>query len=133
ILSLELKESRVHYIVDRSLSDELGSEVVPKRIYTVCSRDNSLSLWPIKLLDQNGGLDDWSQSAHQAAIFAMQKSVKIVSNRPFVASETFEATGDFPEPDWGDHDFLKLLELGFKDRIITSVDHPVVQVLKGWR
>jgi len=47
------------------------------------------------------------------------------------AYEIFEAQGSIPEPIWPDLSFGEILRVAFKDRIIRSLDHPVVKRLHG--
>ena len=47
------------------------------------------------------------------------------------AYEIFEAMGKLPEPNWPDEGFNELLEIAFKNRIINSPDHIVIQQLAG--
>jgi hypothetical protein len=47
------------------------------------------------------------------------------------AYEVWEATAKLPEPDWPELTFEQTLQIGFKDRLITSVEHPVLARLMG--
>jgi hypothetical protein len=47
------------------------------------------------------------------------------------AYDVFEATATLPEPQWPDQSFQELLKVGFKDRQIDSLDHPVIRKLRG--
>ena len=45
--------------------------------------------------------------------------------------DVYEAEGELPEPEWPDHDIDALVQVAFRGKIITSLDHPVVQSLLG--
>ena len=47
--------------------------------------------------------------------------------------ETSVAEAKIAEPEWPDLRFNELLRLAFKDAFIDSIDHPVVQRLRGLR
>jgi hypothetical protein len=47
------------------------------------------------------------------------------------AYEIFEASGDLPEPVWPDISFEEILKIAFRDHIVNSLDHPLVQRLQG--
>jgi hypothetical protein len=47
------------------------------------------------------------------------------------AYETFEATGDLPEPIWPELPFPEILKIAFRDHIVERADHPLVQRLRG--
>ena len=48
-----------------------------------------------------------------------------------VAYELFEATGNFPEPEWPEVEFSEILRVAFRERYIDSIDHPLVKRLRG--
>jgi hypothetical protein len=49
---------------------------------------------------------------------------------PVGAYDVCVATGKLPEPEWPtDKTFNDILRIAFKDRLIETVDHPVVQRL----
>ena len=41
------------------------------------------------------------------------------------------ATAPLPEPEWPEETFEQLFRLAFRDRVIDSIDHPVIRQLKG--
>ena len=49
----------------------------------------------------------------------------------FGAYEVNVATGNLGEPEWTEEKFEALFRLAFRDRVICSIDHPVIQKLKG--
>jgi hypothetical protein len=64
---LEHREDREIYLVDRSLWEDLQSEIVPKVLYTGITRQGTLFIWSVRLPALEGRLDNWNRSAHQAA------------------------------------------------------------------
>lgn len=130
-LVLQLKEDGECYFVLPSLADELAQEVRPKQLYTYVGRDGNVALWPVNLPGEDGRLDTWSQSAHDAAKIAKSKWVRMVANRHVGAYDVFEARSVSDEPVWPDLSFRDVLNLAFKDRLITSLDHPIVKRLRG--
>jgi hypothetical protein len=38
---------------------------------------------------------------------------------------------DLPDPEWPEVSFQEILKIAFKDKIIQSIDHPVIQRLRG--
>lgn len=47
------------------------------------------------------------------------------------AYDVFEATAKLPQPEWPVESFEQLFRLAFRDRVIDSIDHPVIRQLKG--
>jgi len=128
---LELKEERENYLVSPDLWSELAGEVVPKMLYTAINRQGVLVLWPVRLADETGRLDAWNLSAHKAAQIAMEKWIRVASNRSLGAYETFTPRGALPEPEWPDISFQEILRIAFGDYQITSIDHSVLRRLRG--
>ena len=95
------------------------------------NRQGVVFLWPVRLPGEDGRGNAWHRSALQAADLAMKGWVKVAANMSLGAYEAFEATGDLPEPEWPDRGFSSLVDIAFKDYYVRSLDHPVIQRLKG--
>jgi len=128
---LEFKEEGENYLISPDLWHDLPGEVTPKMLYTAINRQDVLFLWPVRLADETGRLDAWNQSAHKAAQLAMEKWVRVASNRALGAYEIFPPTGELPEPEWPDINFQEILRIAFGDYQIKTFDHPVIQRLRG--
>jgi hypothetical protein len=130
-LVMELKEDRDSYIVTPEMASEMPGEAVPKMLRTTINRQGVVSIWPIRLPGEDGRLDNWNQSAMEAAQIAEEKWVRVAANMSLGAYDVFEAMGELPEPEWPDISFNELITIAFKGRIIDSPDHPVLKRLKG--
>jgi hypothetical protein len=102
---LELKEERETYLVDKTLWPILTNEIVPKVLFTVISRQNILSLWPVRLPGEDGRIDQWNRSALEAAELAQHNWIRLSSNMSLGAYEVHIAEADFPEPEWPEISF----------------------------
>lgn len=130
-LILQLKEDGENYVVSTDLFGELSNECRLKVLYTYVTREGNVGVWPVNMPGEDGRLDPWSESAHAAAKHAQSHWVRLVANRNLGAYDVMEATGLSDEPNWPDLDFMKLLSLAFKDRIISDLSHPIVRKLRG--
>ncbi|MBT6717136.1 MAG: hypothetical protein HOB18_05770 [Nitrospina sp.] len=128
---IEMKEDRETFLVAQPLWNELPGEIIPKVFLTGMTRQGVLFLWPIRLPNEDGRHDNWNRSALEAAELAKKKWVKVVSNMSLGGYEVYEATGELPDPEWPDLSFEKIMEVAFKDRYITGMDHPVIRRLNG--
>jgi hypothetical protein len=130
---VELKEDSETYLVDPSLWPDLIGESTfsPRALVTSINRQGVLFLWPIRLPNPDGRLDEWSRSAMEAATFASNKWVRVQANMSLGAYEVYEAAGQWATPDWPDMPFQNLLKLAFKDRFISTLDHPILKRLRG--
>ena len=128
---IELKEDRETFLVTPAMAAELPGEFVAATLYMAINRQGVLHLWPVKLPGPDGKHNDWHRSAAEAAEMAMHEWVRVSASMALGAYEIFEATGDLPEPIWPDLGFPDILKIAFRDRMISSLDHPVVQRLRG--
>jgi hypothetical protein len=131
VAMIELKEENEHYVVAPALAPGLIGEAVPKILFTGMTRQGNIFLWPVKLPGPDGKHDDWNRSALQAASQAMKAWVRVVANKQVGGYELVQATANLPAPQWPDMDFAQVFKIAFKDRIITSLDHPVLRKLRG--
>jgi hypothetical protein len=128
---LELKEDREVYIVNLAAVPELQSDAYIATLFTAVTRTNALFMWPVRVPAADGRVNEWHQSAADAAQRAMRSWVKMKSNMSLRAYEIFEAIGSLPEPEWPDLSFEAIYRIAFKDRLIASPDHPVIKRLRG--
>lgn len=130
---VELKEDAETYLIDPSLWPELGNESTfsPRMLMTAINRQGVFFLWPIRLPGADGRLDEWSRSAMEAATHASGKWCRVQANMSLGAYEIYEAAGQWASPEWPDIPFQQVLRIAFKDRFVTSLDHPVLKRLRG--
>ena len=134
---IELKDDGETYIVAKQLWPFLVNEpaFVPKVFVTYMARPGDvLALWPIRLPGPDGRLDDYNQSALNIGITLATKSwVRVNANRYLGAYEATVAPAgiSWGEPKWPDMPFEEILRLAFKDKLIETLDHPVLKRLRG--
>jgi hypothetical protein len=130
---IELKEDRETYLVAPALWPVLSTEATfsPRALFTALNKQNVLFLWPIRLPGPDGRVDDWSRTALEAAQLAVKGWCRVTANMALGGYEVFQATGQLAEPEWPDLPFQQILRVAFKDRFISSLDHPVLKRLRG--
>jgi hypothetical protein len=129
---LELKDVNETYLVLGEARRVLPEELAAKVLYLAITRQNNPFFWPIRLPDPSGRLDDWNQSAMGAAKRAETKWISVKANRHAGAYDVYEATAEgLPEPEWPEMSLEELLTIAFKNRIIRTPDHAVIQQLLG--
>jgi hypothetical protein len=133
ILILELKEEREIYLIDPDLRCELASEstVAPRLMVTAVNRQGVPFLWPVRLPGSDGKIDEWNRTAAEGADMATRRWVRIAANMSLGAYDLFTTEAKLPDPVWPEVSFQDLLRLAFKDRVIDSLEHPVVRRLRG--
>jgi hypothetical protein len=128
---IDLKDEREDYLVRPEVLPELAGEVVFKTIYTAINRQGVVFLWPVRLPAPDDRKSDWSRSAREAAELSMTRWVRLKANMSLGAYEITVAESIMADPAWPQLSFQELVKIAYRDRMITSVDHPVVRRLRG--
>ena len=128
---LENKASGETYLVSAEVASALGDQVRPVELHAAIDRQNNPFLIPIPLPGPNGVRNRWHESLAQAVERAKSVWLRISANKDLGGYDIYEATAKLPDPVWPDTTMDELLEVAFKGRIITSLDHPIVQERLG--
>ena len=128
---LENKAAGETYLVSAEVASALGDQVRAVELYAAIDRQNNPFLIPIPLPGPNGVRNRWHESLAQAVEKAKSVWIRISANKDLGGYDIFEATAKLPEPVWPDTTMDELLEVAFKGRIITTLDHPIVQERLG--
>jgi len=128
---VDLKDDREEYLVLPTILPELTSEVVYKTVFTAVNRQGVVSLWPIRLPAPDDRKTEWPRSAREAAELAMTRWVRMKANMSLGAYEITVAESVMADPVWPELSFPELVRIGFRGRIITRLDHPVIKRLRG--
>jgi hypothetical protein len=128
---IELKDEREEYIVrGRDLIGELTGEIMPKTLFTAISRQGVVFLWPVRL-PVEGKQMEWHRSMREAAEIGVKQWVRVKANMSLGAYEMSVAESTMAEPIWPEVTFQELIKLAFRDRLISTIDHPVIKRLRG--
>jgi hypothetical protein len=55
----------------------------------------------------------------------------VQANLALGSYEVHQALGNLPDPEWPGMPLNDLLRVAFRDRLITTMDHPVLRRLRG--
>jgi hypothetical protein len=123
---IELKEDReIYAIANLRAMPELQAECFIATLFTAITRTGVLFLWPVRVPATGGRSNEWHTSMATAAQLAMPKWIRIKADMNLRAYQIFAAESSIPDPIWPELDFAALCRIALKDRLITSVDHPV--------
>lgn len=130
-LLLELRDDRQTYLISPDVAPAIPGEAVAKTLYTTVTRQGAVLLWPVRLPDEQGRLDDWNTVAHEAALRAEKSWIRLAANMGAGAYDVYEALDQIIEPVWPELPLPRLLEMAFKDRFVDSLDHRVIRHIMG--
>jgi len=119
------------FIVTPGMRAVMAGELKSVLLATTVTRQGVTFLWPVPLPGANGRTYAWWETARQAAELAKTTWVRVASDSDLGAYRIFVAEDQLPDPAWPDMPLSRLLEIGFRDRVIAGVDHPLVRRLRG--
>ena len=128
---LEQKETRETYVVVPDVAQQISELVRPVLMHAAIDRQNNVFLIPVPLPGESGTRNPWHESLARAVEHATLKWVRITANMHIGGYEVFEAENTLAEPEWPSESIESLIEVSFRGKIITSLDHPIVQSLLG--
>ena len=128
---LENKEANEFYLVVPGVAQEIGELVRPAILHAAIDRQNKAFLILVPLPGEDGTRNSWHESRAQAVEYAKTKWIRITANQPLGGYDIYEAQAELPEPEWPACDIDVLVQVGFRGKIIASLDHPIVQSLLG--
>jgi hypothetical protein len=128
---IELEEEGEVFLVSPDIAEQIPGEFKVVSLFLTINRQGVLHLWKVGLPDADGKYNEWHRSAAEAAERAMERWIRVTSNRALGAYEISEASGNLPEPVWPDVPFGEILKIAFRDRYVDRVDHPLLQRLRG--
>jgi hypothetical protein len=131
VLELERGIERSTYLVAPSLWAELSGEISPALLLTCINRANDLFLWRIKLPGPDGRSNTWTESALEIAQAAAGTWCRMKSDTTNGIYSHWVSTEPLSDPKWPDLTFNEIIKLGFRGRMIDSLDHPILRELRG--
>jgi hypothetical protein len=128
---IDLKDDREEYVVHSTILPELTGEVVYKTVFTAVNRQGVVFLWPVRIEASDERKTAWPRSAREAAEMAMTKWIRMKANMSLGAYEITVAETTIADPVWPEVSFQDLVRVAFRERVITTLDHPVIKRLRG--
>jgi hypothetical protein len=128
---IDYEETREKFIVLPEVAKELAGEVKNVVLYTYTTRSGDLFLWPIKSLVDLAMSNPWIETAHQAAVIAKEKWIRVVANQNARSYDILEPVNPIPDPTWPELSMIEILNIAFRGRIVTTLDDEIILKLKG--
>ena len=128
---LEQKEANESYLVLPNIAQEISELVSAVQLYAAIDRHNNVSLIPVPLPGEDGNRNPWHESLAQAVEMSKLNWIRITANMSLGGYDVFAAQASLSEPEWPEYDIEALIEVAFRGKIISSLEHPVVQSLLG--
>ena len=118
------------YVVKPEVSADVLQLAKPYRLVLVVDRLGTAFIWPLAIPDEERPMD-WHKSALEADLRAQKAWIRLAANQALGAYDIFEAAGELSEPIWPTESWNKLVEVAFKQKIIDTPEHVIIQKLQG--
>ena len=126
-----LVDEQLTFVVTNDIAESLPGVMVAKELVPTITRQGTLFLWPLRVPGEHGKTDNWLTSAKEAAVHAVHAWVRVQANMDLGAFEMYEAMGAIQDPAWPQLTMDEIVRIAVKGRVIDSLDHPVIQKLRG--
>jgi hypothetical protein len=129
----EDKETREIYFVAPAMISKLRAigDVFVAALVQFKTKQNVLGIFPLKIGTDSTTRSGWQDTALAAAELAKTSWVRMQADMALAGYRVLKAKGDLGEPEWPNIPFNELLDVAFKDRVISTEDHPVFNKLLG--
>lgn len=116
--------------VEAEVEAEFPHFIRKQWVHAIITKQGSIHLWPIPDPVRGKDNDYWS-TAREIISTAKTEWVAIVSNQSAGCYDALRPIDAFPDPEWPDITFGKLLMLALKGKIIDKLDHEALLRLRG--
>lgn len=127
-------EGRDAFIVAPKIAEQKKEEdtIRPVLLVRFVTMAGEEGLWPLKLNPPDGKSNAWNASALNILELAESgKWVRIVSTKKHYRHQVSKKTFEEVPPKFTDRPFKVLRDIAFKDRIVTTLDHEIWEVLEN--
>lgn len=128
---LENKSVNETYLLSPEVAMYLPELVRPARLQLAVDRAGNPYLVPRYLPKEDGVDNQWHASLGESLHLATQHWLRLYANMRTGGYDVCVAENDQTEPIWPTETMHELLEIAFKNKVITSVEHPLIQELLG--
>jgi hypothetical protein len=129
---IELNETNELYLVAPPMRQDLAGEptLCRRELFLCCTRQHTPFFWPIGVPVKDGRPNSWVDSAREAAQIGTTAWIRLRSNQELKAYQP-DISYLPVEPVWPRLSVSALLRLAFKDKFITSWEHPILRQLRN--
>jgi hypothetical protein len=132
VFVLDDRANRRVYLVEPQIAPDVMSDLVLKLLVAYVSRTGAVGLWAIRLPDESGRIDSFNESALAIVAEHSNKWIRVLCDQQEKAYSILESPPlECPMPKWPEGGLHWMLRTAFKNRIIKTLDHPVLQILRG--
>jgi len=134
VTALVLKDDDETYLVAGDIANQIDSETIVINLYVIHLQSGALNVIKAPCEDKEGKWNTWHKSINNLVAGEGRKGwIRVQPDREASSYVAMAASASWVEPEWPDITLDKIMNLAFDngERIITSLDHPVLKALRG--
>jgi len=113
---------------DLELPESVATYIKTTDLYAAQTHDGAIFIWFVHHSDTS-----WFRAANRTLKACMSAWRRVVARKAANTYDLYAPEQPIPEPTWeGLPTFIEMVENGFEDRLITSIDHPAFRKLRGF-
>jgi hypothetical protein len=129
---LEDKSNRRSYLVAPEIVPDVTEDLTAKLLIAYVTRTGNPGLWGVRLPDEGGRIDTFNESALAIIASHTNQWIRILCDQADKSYSVLEAGPvELPAPRWPEGGFQWMFDTAFKNRVIRSTEHPLLQALRG--
>ena len=128
---VEMKEDSEYFLVGKAARSALLGETKLVKLYLCYYQDSSVFICPVPQPGDDGKWNSWHKSLSEVVDMAKDAWVRAIPDKAIGGYTAMVASGTFPEPRIKEMPMSEYLKIAFKDHLIESDDHPLIQHLQG--
>ncbi len=119
------------YLVNRAYWKDLSSELIHMMLVPAITPYKTMMVWPIRLPNNDGSIDNYSRSAFQASEVAKETWVRVTANSFSKTYETVPAVSKIDDPEWPSLTLEDIISRAFRPFYIEDLNHHAIRQLTG--
>jgi hypothetical protein len=134
VTALVLKDEDETYLISGAIAQEIAAETITINLFVAHLQSGDLIVIKAPTEDREGKWNSWHKSLNNLVSNEGRKNwIRVQPNRDSSSYIAMEASASWIEPEWPDITLEKVMSLAFDngERIIRSIDHPVLKALRG--
>ena len=127
------EETGESYMLPPNLAEVAQQDQVFKKrdLRLAVTIQGAVFLWETAMRGEETNANQWILSAWNAQGIAQDKWIRVVSNRQNASYDVKVSESDLGDPVYPEEQFDEILWVAFRNKVIETLDHPILKKLRG--
>ena len=127
------EETGESYMLPPNLAEVAQQDQVFKKrdLRLAVTIQGAVFLWETAMRGEETNANQWILSMWNAQGIAQDKWIRVVSNRQNASYDVKVSESDLGDPVYPEEQFDEILRVAFRNKVIETLDHPILKKLRG--